>query len=62
MKNERDYHFALGHFCAGCRLSIVLHKGCPMVVTKNILPETINKPKDKPKTSNKSEIDQIKTS
>lgn len=41
------YHFALGHFCAGCPLSIVQHKGCPMVVTKNTPQEIMNKPKDK---------------
>ncbi len=41
MENDRNYHFALGHFCAGCPLSNVLHKDCPMVITKK---ETLDKP------------------
>lgn len=41
------YHFALGHFCAGCKLSVVQHKGCPMLVTKKETLETIVKLEDK---------------
>lgn len=28
MENDRNYHFALGHFCAGCNISNYLHTGC----------------------------------
>lgn len=45
MTVEDNYHFALGHFCAGCRLSTVQHKGCPMVATKSTQQEIINETK-----------------
>ncbi|KKR71137.1 MAG: hypothetical protein UU12_C0007G0008 [Candidatus Woesebacteria bacterium GW2011_GWA2_40_7b] len=40
MTAENRPHFGLGHFCAGCPLSNVLHKDCPMVVVKDTRPET----------------------
>lgn len=33
-ENER-LHFALGHGCVGCKLSLILHKGCPVLEKKN---------------------------
>ena len=58
MTTENRLHFGLGHFCAGCPLSNVLHKDCPMVVVKDTCPETSGEEKDNPQplTTTKSEL------
>jgi len=58
MTTENNFHFGVGHFCAGCPLSNVLHKDCPMVVVKNTPPEISGKQEDKaqPLTITKSDL------
>ncbi|KKU87325.1 MAG: hypothetical protein UY17_C0021G0004 [Candidatus Beckwithbacteria bacterium GW2011_GWC2_47_9] len=34
-----EAHFALGHGCAGCRLTEVLHTGCPQIGHGHVVTE-----------------------
>lgn len=49
---ENDYHFAIGHPCAGCIFATKWHKDCFMLKVKKIQPKTTGKPEQIPNLQN----------